>query len=110
MSAYRCLLNLNSGNVIQSGFSYGSFQYEIQTKLWGEGMSTGELLREMKADLEDMIEVLSLNSGDLAYGAMTSFGTLTLGLGHLDSTLRSLSGLSEFSQIYQEYTLERYYG
>ena len=67
ITAYRVLLVLNSGNVIQAGFSYGAFNYDVQTKLWGEGMSTGELLREMKDRITALKALLKANSGNVVY-------------------------------------------
>lgn len=73
-AAYRCLLNLNSGNVTQAGFSYGSFGYDVQTKLWGEGMSTGELLRMMRDQIDGLIKSLEFADGKIAYVNNLAYG------------------------------------
>jgi len=57
-----CILSLNSSNAIQGGFSYKLGDLDVQTKLWGEGMSMGELFRLY----EDKIKVLK-NNLKLAY-------------------------------------------
>jgi len=57
-----CILSLNSSNAIQGGFSYRLGDLDVQTKLWGEGMSMGELFRLY----EEKIKILK-NNLKLAY-------------------------------------------
>jgi len=63
LAAYYCIITLNMGNTIQSGFNYRMEEFEIQTKLWGEGMIAQELFGMIKRRLDELIFVLSANTG-----------------------------------------------
>jgi len=46
ISSYFSLLAMNNSNAIQSGYNYRIAEFEIQTKLWGEGMIAETLLNK----------------------------------------------------------------
>lgn len=46
IGAYFSLLAMNNSNAIQSGYNYRIAEFEIQTKLWGEGMIAETLLNK----------------------------------------------------------------
>lgn len=55
-----CILALNSSNAIQGGFSYRLGELDVQTKLWGEGMSMGELFKMYKEKIRVLKNTLKL--------------------------------------------------
>jgi hypothetical protein len=54
------ILALNSSNAIQGGSSFNLGELGIQTKLWGEGMSMGELFRMYEEKIRDLKNILKL--------------------------------------------------
>jgi len=54
------ILALNSSNAIQGGFSYNLGELGVQTKLWGEGMSMGELFRMYEDKVNNLKNILKL--------------------------------------------------
>ena len=48
-----------------SGFNYRMEEFEIQTKLWGEGMIAQELFGMVRARIDDLIHVLSISTGEV---------------------------------------------
>lgn len=60
VASYFSLLAMNNGNAIQAGFNYRLEDYEIQTKLWGEGMIAETLLGEYWKRATKMISALKL--------------------------------------------------
>ena len=54
------ILALNASNAIQGGFSYNLGEFGVQTKLWGEGMSMGELFRMYEEKILILKNVLKL--------------------------------------------------
>ena len=68
LSTYWCLLTLNSGNALQSGYNYRVMDFEVQTKLFGEGMSTEGLLEKFKERSDYMIDSLGYHIGKFAQG------------------------------------------
>ncbi len=55
---------LNMGNIIQSGFNYALGEIRIETKLWGEGMSTESLLLRLEMKINGMLDMLKLFYSD----------------------------------------------
>jgi len=60
IATYWCILGMNSSNAIQSGYNYRIAEFEIQTKLWGEGMIAETLLMKYWERSNDMIKVLKM--------------------------------------------------
>ena len=56
---------LNMGNIIQSGFNYALGEIRIETKLWGEGMSTESLLMRLETKINGLLDMLKLYYSDL---------------------------------------------
>jgi len=56
---------LNMGNIIQSGFNYALGELRIETKLWGEGMSTESLLMRLETKINGLLDMLKLYYSDL---------------------------------------------
>jgi len=65
LSSYWCLLALNMGNALQTGFNYRVEEFEIQTKLWGEGMIAEALLATYWDKAIQMLHALSYNVGEI---------------------------------------------
>lgn len=67
---------LNMGNIIQSGFNYALGELRIETKLWGEGMSTEGLLMVLQRKIDELIDYLKLYyTGDILYVSDRSYMT-----------------------------------
>lgn len=66
LAALHALAILNTGNVIQSGFNYALGEVRLETKLWGEGMSTEGLLMRFENKVNSLIEWLKLYWSDTA--------------------------------------------
>jgi len=60
VASYYSLLAINNSNAIQSGFNYRLGDFEIQTKLWGEGMIAETLLNKYWERSQKMINALKL--------------------------------------------------
>lgn len=60
ISAYFSLLAMNNSNAIQSGYNYRIAEFEIQTKLWGEGMIAETLLNKYWERSARMMNALKL--------------------------------------------------
>jgi len=60
LSSYWCILALNNANAIQAGFNYRFEDFEIQTKLWGEGMIAETLLANYWQRAKNMIDAMKL--------------------------------------------------
>jgi len=60
IAAYYSLMAINSSNAIQSGYNYRLGDFEIQTKLWGEGMIAETLLNKYWERSQKMIDALKL--------------------------------------------------
>jgi len=60
IATYWCILGMNSSNAIQSGYNYRIAEFEIQTKLWGEGMIAETLLMKYWERSDNMIKALKL--------------------------------------------------
>jgi len=60
LTTFYCLLSANTGNAIQAGFNYRFEDFEIQTKLWGEGMIAETLLNKYEQRSKDMVDALKL--------------------------------------------------
>lgn len=58
IATYYSLLAMNNSNAIQSGFNYRLDEYEIQTKLWGEGMIAETLLKAYWDRIQQMMSAL----------------------------------------------------
>jgi len=58
IAAYYSLMAINSSNAIQSGYNYRLGDFEIQTKLWGEGMIAETLLNKYWERSQKMIDAL----------------------------------------------------
>ena len=65
LSVFHCMLILNSGNIIQSGYNFRLVDFEIQTKLWGEGMISQTLFETEKAKLDQMLITLAQKTGEV---------------------------------------------
>lgn len=63
VAVYYCIITLNMGNLVMSGFNYRMEEFEIQTKLWGEGMIAQELFGMVRMRVIDLMEVLGANTG-----------------------------------------------
>lgn len=63
VAVYYCIITMNMGNLIMSGFNYRMEEFEIQTKLWGEGMIAQELFGMVRARVEDLIKRLADKTG-----------------------------------------------
>ena len=62
---------MNTGNAVQGGFSYMMNQLQVNTKLWGEGMSAEALINFYVKRCKEMMTYLKFNSGPLAtFGAL----------------------------------------
>lgn len=53
-----CVLTMNGGNVAQMGYNFRVGEFEVQTKLWGEGMIAGELFKQYTMELERWMSVV----------------------------------------------------
>ena len=53
-----CVLTMNGGNVAQMGYNFRVGEFEVQTKLWGEGMIAGELFKQYTMELERWMSVI----------------------------------------------------
>ena len=60
VASYWSILAMNSSNAIQSGFNYRIAEFEIQTKLWGEGMIAETLLNKYWERATKMINALKI--------------------------------------------------
>jgi len=60
IASYFSLLAINNSNAIQSGFNYRLGDFEIQTKLWGEGMIAETLLNKYWERSQKMLDALKL--------------------------------------------------
>jgi len=60
IATYWCILGMNSSNAIQSGYNYRIAEFEIQTKLWGEGMIAETLLNKYWERSMKMINALKM--------------------------------------------------
>lgn len=60
IATYWSILGMNSSNAIQSGYNYRIAEFEIQTKLWGEGMIAETLLNKYWERSMQMIKALKL--------------------------------------------------
>jgi len=60
VASYFSLLAINNSNAIQSGFNYRLGDFEIQTKLWGEGMIAETLLNKYWERSQKMLNALKL--------------------------------------------------
>jgi len=60
IGAYFALLAMNNSNAIQSGYNYRIAEFEIQTKLWGEGMIAETLLNKYWERSSKMMNALKL--------------------------------------------------
>lgn len=60
LAALHALSIMNTGNILQSGFNYALGELRIETKLWGEGMSTESLVANFEKKINSMIEMLKL--------------------------------------------------
>lgn len=60
LASYFSILAINNGNAIQSGFNYRLGEYEIQTKLWGEGMIAETLLANYWARAMEMVKMMKI--------------------------------------------------
>lgn len=58
ISSYFSLLAMNNSNAIQSGYNYRIAEFEIQTKLWGEGMIAETLLNKYWERSQKMLNAL----------------------------------------------------
>lgn len=67
IAAYWAVLELNTGNMIQAGYSFRLRDYDVQTKLWGEGMSAEALFMRFWQRATLLLEVLKRTSGDWIY-------------------------------------------
>ena len=65
LSSYWCLLAMNMGNALQTGFNYRVEEFEIQTKLWGEGMIAEALLATYWDKAIQMLHALSYTVGEI---------------------------------------------
>ncbi len=60
VASYWSILAMNSSNAIQSGYNYRIAEFEIQTKLWGEGMIAETLLNKYWERSTKMINALKI--------------------------------------------------
>ncbi len=60
IASYYSLLAMNNANAIQSGYNYRIAEFEIQTKLWGEGMIAETLLNKYWERSMKMLNALKL--------------------------------------------------
>jgi len=60
IGAYFALLAMNNSNAIQSGYNYRIAEFEIQTKLWGEGMIAETLLNKYWERSSRMMSALKM--------------------------------------------------
>jgi len=60
IASYYSLLAMNNSNAIQSGYNYRIAEFEIQTKLWGEGMIAETLLNKYWERSWKMLSALKL--------------------------------------------------
>jgi len=60
IGSYYALLSMNNSNAIQSGYNYRIAEFEIQTKLWGEGMIAETLLNKYWERSMKMLNALKL--------------------------------------------------
>lgn len=60
IATYWSILAINSSNAIQSGYNYRIAEFEIQTKLWGEGMIAETLLNKYWERSMSMVKALKL--------------------------------------------------
>jgi len=60
IASYYSLLSMNNSNAIQSGYNYRIAEFEIQTKLWGEGMIAETLLNKYWERSMKMLNALKL--------------------------------------------------
>lgn len=60
ISSYFSLLAMNNSNAIQSGYNYRIAEFEIQTKLWGEGMIAETLLNKYWERSSRMMNALKM--------------------------------------------------
>ncbi len=60
IGSYYSLLAMNNSNAIQSGYNYRIAEFEIQTKLWGEGMIAETLLNKYWERSMKMLNALKL--------------------------------------------------
>jgi hypothetical protein len=65
---------LNMGNIIQSGFNYALGELRIETKLWGEGMSTEGLIAILDRKVMELMDYLKLfYTGSILYVSDRSY-------------------------------------
>ncbi len=60
IASYFSLLAMNNSNAIQSGYNYRIAEFEVQTKLWGEGMIAETLLLKYWERSQKMMNALKL--------------------------------------------------
>lgn len=60
IATYWSILTINSSNAIQSGYNYRIAEFEIQTKLWGEGMIAETLLNKYWERSMNMVKAMKL--------------------------------------------------
>lgn len=53
-----CILTINGANVAQMGYNFRVQEFEVQTKLWGEGMIAEALFNQYMNDLNRWLRVL----------------------------------------------------
>jgi hypothetical protein len=53
-----CILTINGANVAQMGYNFRVQEFEVQTKLWGEGMIAEALFNQYMNDLNRWLQVL----------------------------------------------------
>jgi len=65
LTAFYCMLTLNMGNAIQTGFNYKLEEFEMQTKLWGEGMISQALFEMYINNLNQLFNSLADQTGNI---------------------------------------------
>jgi|GEM_PF-6310462 len=65
LAAFYCMLTLNMGNAVQTGFNYKLEEFEVQTKLWGEGMISQALFDMYIDNLNKLFHSLAQKTGEV---------------------------------------------
>lgn len=58
LAVIRCVLTINGGNVAQMGYNFRLGDFEVQTKLWGEGMIAQELFKLYLGELDRWLSTI----------------------------------------------------
>lgn len=61
VSIVACVLTINGANVAQYGYNFKIQEFEIQTKLWGEGMIAQALFAEYRALIDRQLQAIGID-------------------------------------------------